>query len=85
MVLILVYSIKWILNQVIRCIRVLIRYITEDFFKLFNLISISLSLTLIGTWFSIIMDSSFRIDSAGLIDSDRNGTNYIDSISNLAN
>eukprot|EP00347_Sterkiella_histriomuscorum_P006429 403352809 len=75
------YSMKWLLRQVLRFFRVMYRYISSDFFRLFNLVSISISLTLIGTWFYIILDDDFHINSQGKIIF--SNYNQIDLLSNL--
>ena len=74
--------IKWALNMVLRFLRVLYRVIAIDFFKAFNITSICLSLTLIGTWFSIMLSEMFVINADGSI----GGTDYshIDLISSLS-
>ncbi|CDW82453.1 polycystic kidney disease 2-like 1 protein [Stylonychia lemnae] len=76
------FSLIWFLRQIIRFLRVLLRYISSDFFKLFNLVSISISLTLIGTWIYIIASENFFLDQSGNVVGASH--NQIDLLSNLA-
>ena len=84
MIKLLIYLFKWLIMQAIRFVRVVFRYLSFDVFKLFNVISISISLTLVGTWISIIIDPNIRILANGSILQDNNHYTQIDRLSNLA-
>ena len=60
----------------------LINYITSDTFRLFNVTSLSISLSLIGTWITIILHEAFSVDSSGGVTS-KSGDNQIEIMSNL--
>jgi hypothetical protein len=67
MLKVFVSGILWLVKQIIRFLIVLKRYIRRDLFKLFNLTSISISLTLIGTYLVIMTSETFSISADGKI------------------
>jgi hypothetical protein len=65
LITILFSMIKFLLNTILKGIKVLIRYIRKDTFKLFNITSLSLSFLLMSIWIKIISSDKFIIDEHG--------------------
>lgn len=66
----------------IRSIRVLLRDIQSDAFKMFNLASITLSLQLIVLWINILVADDFELDTNGNVIN--SNYNQIELLSHLA-
>ena len=58
----LYHSILWVLKICLRVVRVVHHYMFSDLFKLFNIISTTISIVLIGTWIQMITKSFITIN-----------------------
>lgn len=61
----IIYFVIWIFKMIFRFLQTLYNFLGKDNFKLFNIVSLGISVSLIGTWIRIISMDKFYLSSTG--------------------